>query len=107
MQWSDGRPRPSNDGQASRSIFAARTKVRLGQSVHGVGPERDLDFAPAQQDVGMMALLFSDIAHAIYEGQCGLEIGKLVSADDVMFIDDLPLRRLRQHAMNVGEILAS
>ena len=53
-----------------------------------------------------MALLLGQFADSIYKRQGGLKIGKLVSTDDVMFIDDFPLRRLRQQTMKAGKILS-
>ena len=47
----------------------------------------------------MMALLLGQFADPIHEGQGGLKIGKLVGARDVMLVDDVPLRGLRQLLM--------
>src|ERR1035441_2612348 len=76
-------------------------EVRLGQSIHRVRPERDLDLAPSQQDVGMMALLLGESANSIHESESGLKIGELEGAHDVMLVDDVPLRRLRQLTMKI------
>jgi hypothetical protein len=57
-----------------------------------VRPGRNLDLAPSEQDIGMMSLLFGQFANPVHESQRGLEIGKLVGASDVMFVDNLPLR---------------
>jgi len=46
-------------------------------------------FAPSQQDVGMMALRLGHFANPVHERQRGLKIGELVSADDVMLVDDI------------------
>jgi len=52
----------------------------------------------------MMPLLLGQRAHPVHERQCRLEIGKFVAAHDVMLFDDIPVRRLRQLTMNVGEV---
>ena len=46
-----------------------------------------------------MALLLGHFADPIHESQCGFKIGKLVGAHNVMLVDDIPLRRLRQLRM--------
>jgi len=51
-----------------------------------------------------MPLLLGQRAHSIHERKSRLEIGKLVAAHDVMLFDDIPVRRLRQLTMNVGEV---
>src|SRR6266849_1868206 len=85
--------------------FRCQDEVRLGQPIHRVCPGGDLDLAPSQQDVGMVPLLLGQFAHSIHESQGGPEIGKLVGAHEVMFIDDIPLRRFRQLTMNFGEFV--
>jgi len=48
----------------------------------------------------MMALLLGQFTNSVHESQGGPEIGKLVGAREVMLVDDIPLRRLRQLLMN-------
>ena len=67
-------------------------------------PERNFGLAPAEQNVGMMALLFGERADLVDERQRPPEVRELVSAHDVVLADHLPLRRLRQLAMNPGEL---
>jgi hypothetical protein len=81
-----------------------QNEVRLSQPVNGMRPGRDLDLAPAQQNVGMMALLFGDLADATHESQGRLEIRKLEAADDVMLVDNLPQRRFGQLTMELCEL---
>jgi hypothetical protein len=50
-----------------------------------------------------MALLLGDFAHFIHESQSGLEVGKLEAADDVMLVDDPPLRGVSQLTMELRE----
>ena len=54
----------------------------------------------------MMALLLGQRAYSIHERQCGLEIGELIAAHDVMLVNDIPLRGLVQQTMNVRKILS-
>src|ERR1035437_2974950 len=86
--------------------FRRQDEVRLGQSIHRVRPERDLDLAPSQQDVGMMALLLGHSANAIHESERGLKIGELEGSHDVMLVDDVPLRRFRQLPMKIRKFLS-
>ena len=44
-----------------------------------MGPKRDFDLAPSQQNIGMMSLLLGQFADSIHERQRGLEAGKLVA----------------------------
>jgi hypothetical protein len=60
-----------------------------------VRPKRDLDFAPREEDVGMVALLLGEFADSVYEGEGGFKVGELVRPDNVMLIYDSPLRGVR------------
>src|ERR1700675_1704440 len=51
----------------------------------------------------MMTLFLGHFANAIHESQGGLKVGKLEGAHDVMLVDDIPLRGLRQLLMNFCE----
>lgn len=82
-----------------------QNKIRLGQSIDRVGPGRDLNLAPSQHDVGMMALLFGYFADTIHESQRGFKVGKLVRADKVVLIDGLPLRWFRQLLVNFPKLV--
>ncbi len=54
----------------------------------------------------MMSLIFRDFAHAIHESQSRLKIGKLEGAHQVMFVDDIPQRRLSQLLMNFRKLVS-
>jgi hypothetical protein len=54
----------------------------------------------------MMTLFLGDFTHTIHERQGGLKVGKFVSADEVMLVDDLPLPRVRQLSVNLGEFVS-
>ena len=43
-------------------------EIRFSQPIHCVRPGSDLDFAPSQQNIGMMALFLGQCASTIYEG---------------------------------------
>jgi hypothetical protein len=79
-------------------------EIRFGEPVYRMRPSGDLDLAPTEEDIGMMALLLGELANSIYERQGGLEIGKLVGTYDVMIVDDIPLCGIGQLPMNVREI---
>jgi hypothetical protein len=81
-------------------------EIRFGQSIHGVRPGRDLDLAPSEENVGMMALLFGQFANPIYKSQSRLEIGEFVGANQVMLVDDCPLPRFRQLTMNFCKLVS-
>src|SRR5208337_2706714 len=83
-----------------------QNEIRLGQPIHRVRPGCDFNLAPAQQDVGMMTLLSGQRADPVHESQGGLKVGKLVGAHKMMFVDDLPLRGLRQLTMNFRKFVA-
>jgi len=111
MLWSDGvlaRPRYSQlrHRNLTQPVDLRRqNEVRLGQSVHRVRPGRDLNLAPCQKNVRMMALLLGNHADFIDEGQRGLEIRKLESADEMMSIHDPPGRRIGELLMNVFQLV--
>jgi hypothetical protein len=54
----------------------------------------------------MMSLILRDFANPIHESQGGLEIGKLEGAHEVMFVDDIPQRRLGQLLMNFRKLVS-
>ncbi len=67
-----------NSGGLEKPVnFRRQDEVRLRQPIHRVRPGGDLDFAPSEQDVGMMALLLGQFAHSVHESQGGLESGNL------------------------------
>jgi hypothetical protein len=47
--------------------LCGENEIALCQAVDFVRPDGDLDFAPGQEDVGMMSLLFGNLSHAIDE----------------------------------------
>jgi hypothetical protein len=57
-----------------------------------MGPQSDFNFAPSEQNVGMVTLLLGDATDSIYKVQGLLEIRKREGASDVVFIDYLPVR---------------
>ncbi len=59
-----------------------------------MSPDGNLGFSPGQQDVRMMPLLLSQLAHAIHKRQRRLEIRKLESTRDVMLVDNFPIGQL-------------
>ena len=69
-------------------------EITLAEAVDLVRPQRDLSFAPGEQNVGMMALLLRDRTYAIDEVERLLEIGKLECAGDVVLVDDVPVGEL-------------
>ena len=89
-------------------------EVALGEAVDLVRPKRDFGFAPGEQNVGMMPLLFGQSAQAIHEIERLLEIGKGERASDVVLVDHAPVgddfvQRLevlafeRRHAAAAGD----
>src|SRR5277367_2948147 len=44
----------------------------------------------------MVTLLLRQFANPVHKSERGFEVGELKSADDVMLVDDFPLRRIRQ-----------
>ncbi len=54
----------------------------------------------------MMALLFGQFPDKVYEGEGRSEVRKFVVADEVMFVHDLPVMALGQHATEVVEIFS-
>ena len=83
-----------------------QNEIRLGQPIHCMRPGRNFDLTPSDQDVGMMALLLGQSANVIHKSQGGLKVRDFVSAHEVVLVDDVPLRRLRQLSMNLGEFVS-
>jgi hypothetical protein len=69
-------------------------KIALRQAVDFVGPQRDPGFAPRQQYVRMVALLFRDRPNTIHKIQGLLEVGELKFPMKVMLSLYRPLRNL-------------
>jgi GxxExxY protein len=78
-------------------------EVALGEPRDLVRVVGHLHAAPAETDVGVMALFFGDIADAIDERQRALEIGEQKRLLDVMLLHDAPIR---QFGGDLREILA-
>ena len=66
-------------------------EIALGEAVDLVRPQRYLRFSPRQQDVRVMPLLFRQRANTIDELECLGEVGELVLASEMVFLDDVPL----------------
>ena len=80
-------------------------KVRFRQPVHRVRPGSDLNLAPSEQNIGMMPLLLGNLSNTVHKGECGTKIWELVGAYQMVLAHDIPMRRLCQLAMNLGEVL--
>src|SRR5467141_2101926 len=74
-------------------------EIAFGQAVDAVRPQRDFHFAPREQNVGMMALLFREDSDAVHEVERLLEIWKFEGARAVVFVDDLPVGKLVAETM--------
>ena len=72
--------------------FGGHDEIALGEAVDLVGPEGDFNFAPCQEDIGMMSLLLGKRADPINERKCLLEVGKSEGAAEVVFVSDVPAR---------------
>ena len=64
-------------------------EIALRQTVDLVRPGCDIDFSPGKQDVWVVSLLLSKLAHAIYEFESSAKIRKREGLRDVMFFDDV------------------
>jgi hypothetical protein len=69
-------------------------EVALGQTVDLVRPDGDLGASPCEQDVGMMTLLLGDDTYAVYELKRLAKVGEPELACEVVFVNNLPLRKL-------------
>jgi hypothetical protein len=74
--------------------FCGEDEIAFGEAVDLMRPSGDYGFAPAEENVWMMALGFGDFADFINEGECLNKIRELECARDVVAIDNLPLRDL-------------
>src|SRR5208282_503319 len=74
------------------------------EPVHGVSPEGDFDFAPREQEIGVVPLLLSQRTHAIHEGQGRCEVRKLVGPHQMMLVNHTPLGALGKLTQNFREL---
>ena len=70
--------------------FGGHDEVAFGEAVDLVGPESDLGFAPGEEDVGVMALLFGEGSDQIYEGEGLGEVREFERAMDMVVVGDRP-----------------
>src|SRR5580658_216704 len=82
--------------------FGGKDEIAFGEAVDLVGPGGDFRFAPREQNIGMMSLLFGDGAHFVHERERLLEIGEREGARDVVPVDYLPLRHLLCEGVEVS-----
>jgi hypothetical protein len=76
--------------------FGGHDKVVFVQAADLVGIEQDAGVAPTESDVGMMPLLFGQIAHSVDERQGSSEVFERESAfDPRAILQQLPTGRLR------------
>lgn len=71
--------------------FGRHDEVAFGQTVDFVGPNRNLDLTPGEQDIGVMALLFGKRTDPVYKIQGLPEVREGERAGDVVLVDDLPV----------------
>ncbi len=64
-------------------------------------PDRDLGFAPAEADIGMVALLFRQCADPIDEREAFAKVPERIGFLQVMFIDGLPPFQLLQQLFDL------
>src|SRR5690348_10096119 len=69
-------------------------EVALRQAVDLMGPGLDLDLAPCQIEIWMVALRFRYRSHAVYELQRRAEIGKRERFREMVLADYLPAGHL-------------
>jgi len=87
------RPKRALPSISKRPVnLCSHNEIALGEAVDLVRPHRDLGFAPGQQNIRMMPLLFGERSHSIHEIKCLFEVRELEQASDVMLIDHAPLR---------------
>ena len=74
--------------------FGGEDEIAFGEAVDLVGPRGDYGFAPAEQNVWMMALRFGDFAHFNHKGERLNKIRELECARNVVAVNHFPLRDL-------------
>src|ERR687886_1571495 len=77
-----------------RVDLGRENEVALGEAVYLVRPDRNLDLAPAEADVGVMPLLLGKLAHLVDEAQSLTEVLEPENPPQVVLLDDLPFRDL-------------
>ena len=102
------RPRPADKlgARVERVDLGGEDEVALAQALDGVRVDFDLGVAPAEREVGMMPLSFGQRADAIDERERGVEVGKLISAPQVVLeathvsaLEWVSLEELQAHAV--------
>jgi hypothetical protein len=80
-----------NLGPAHAINLRGHDEIALREAVDLVSPNRDVNFAPRQQNVGMVSLLLGYRANAVYEFERLLEVGEFEFAMQVMLFVNRPL----------------
>src|SRR5207245_2758055 len=70
--------------------LGGQDKVVLRQAIDFMRPGCDLDFSPGQLDIGVMTLLFRQLANQIDEPKSLTEIRKLEQLRNVVLVDGAP-----------------
>jgi hypothetical protein len=81
--------------------FGGHDEVAFGETVDLVRPESDFGFAPGEEDVGMMSLLFGERTDTVDEVERLLEVGELELAVKMMLVGDGPFRDARVNLLDV------
>jgi hypothetical protein len=81
--------------------FRCHDEIAFRQAIDLVRPESNFDFTPGEQNVGMVPLLFGDLAHFVNEGERLLEVWKRERTGDVVLVDYLPVSPLRHLLMDL------
>ena len=86
--------------------FRRHDEIAFRQAIDLVRPQRDFDFAPGEQNVGMVSLLFGDLADFINERQRLLEVWKRERSGNVVLVDYLPVSPLRHLLKDLFEFFS-
>jgi hypothetical protein len=81
--------------------LCGENEIAFCEAVDLVRPDRHCNLAPAQENVGMMALLFGDGADGLHEFQSADEIGKVKAFLDVMLFNHFPARQLPRQLLKL------
>ena len=84
--------------------FSREDEVVFRKPINGVGEEGKLGIAPAESNVGVMALALSERADFVHEKERIGEVLECESPRDFVIVFDAPERHMRHERLTVGRL---
>src|ERR1051325_3709791 len=78
-----------------------QNEIAFRQSIDFMGPDGHFRFPPPEANVGMLTLLLARLANPIYKIKRFTKVAKVVTRQQMMLVDNLPVRDFRRERLDL------